>query len=385
MRGPMSRRRLVPTNTSSLTAHGSAGPIASSLPHREVDVPAQGSLRDVCLVHVTEDGTYAAGLRDTLEAFGISVSTENVSMLPAESPRLRDPQQLIVQRHRLTVLLVSEGYELFHMLNGSLSREFAGNLDVASDRCMMAVLDDVHIPELVALRAAAVENQRRESSELLVSIKKRLDAQQVTPAPEHLSDERAVVEDEVDLAQLVKFKPNGWRTTLQAAAMADELEKLETKQREHQLGRELPGLSFSRYEASRFLQDMVVPDIENFLHRFSRQISLIKSNEHTEDPARVERAARDLVGIGEELLDWSARIRGSQAPRSWTNMVHDSAALADSLLTSVSDFVAAYCAEARKIREDPDYYGGVSVTLTFDLDSALLDRVLQEYKKVLRG
>lgn len=383
MRGPVSRRRLVPT-TSSPEPAGLSGAVASSLPLPKVDVPAQGSLRDVCLVHVTEDGTYAAGLRDTLEAFGISVSTENVSMLPAESPRLRDPHQLIVQRHRLTVLLVSEAYELFHMLNGPLSQAFAGDLEVASDRCMMAVLDNVHIADLAVLRATAVENQRREPSELLVSIKKRLDAQRVTSAPEHFSDGPAVVEDEDDLAQLVKFKPSGWRTTLQAAVMVDELGKLRAKQRDHELGRELHALSFGRYEASQFLQDKVMSDLQVFLSRFTRQASRLKATTYTEDVAQVEGAARGMVGLSDELLDWAATIRGTRAPASWDRMIHLAASLSDSLLMAVDEFVLSFIAEARRLREDPDSET-FTVNVSVDLDSALLDQLLEEYKKVFRG
>lgn len=390
MRGPLSRRRLVPASPSrsvvtETVGHGAAI-IADGQAARPSTEPATG---DVCLVHVTEDGSYAARLRDTLEAFGISVSTENVSMLDADSPRLRAPQRLVTDRHRLTVILVSDAFELFHVLNASASQAFLQNLAGAPDRCLMAVLDDVQISELAPLRAAAVINRLREPSELLVAIKNRLDSLERAEqprVPERDAVGSASASSGDDLGELVKHKPSGWRTTLQAAVMVDELHRLEGKRYEHSRGRTLPGLTYGRYEASNFLQGAVLPDLEGFLQKFSRQISVIKSNAYTEDAARIERSARDLVGLSEQLLDWAARIRGTAAPRSWAGMLQCAAALSDSMLASVDEFVHAYSVEAQRLRDEDDYDGeNVSIVLTFDLDSVLLERLLSEYKKVHRG
>jgi hypothetical protein len=344
---------------------------------------------DISLCYVSEDNGYVTDVRGVLEVVGMRVLDDKFTESQFGTTPLNNLDVAYRDRSYLTVAFISQNYVRKEWVAPDELAAQVWAFNELASRFIAIRLDDAELPGL-SLSSHHVDNRSMDIAKVVGAIKSRLDL--LTTQPELLNAElhpRLKLPDGPEgRQQLIQEQPPGWRAAFKASIMHEGLDRLEPKWYDHQLGlRKVPGLHFRRHESAKFLQGHVLGGVQTMIQDFSSHIARNDSVEKSGDPNAIEQYAQEFVSLYEGLLDWAARTRGSSTPPNWSVMVQTSAQLADALLISVKEFVDSYAREAENLLNDvgDDAHDRKSLTLKFDLDSALLDILLIEYKKVHRG
>jgi hypothetical protein len=106
------------------------------------------------------------------------------------------------------------------------------------------------------------------------------------------------------------------------------------------------------------------------------------------DPAQIEHLGQLLLDVYENLLDWSARVRGTTTSDHFTRLFELLASFADNPINEMRAFIDQYVDQAERMpellaekRDDPIE---VTVYLTFTFDEHLSAEYNREMKRLRR-
>jgi hypothetical protein len=196
-----------------------------------------------------------------------------------------------------------------------------------------------------------------------------------------------------EVATLLRGRQDGWEYLLFAAILLRELDALEPKYRDHEIGftRPEPGpvlgadrimsvLGAAMNEASA-----LVANVERVFDAPAQERAFGAPGEPG-DPERIAHLAERVVAVYDGLLDWAARIRGTPAEDEVKPAVALVSQFLDLPVQQFRDFVARVVAEVDRL---PDLFGAdgdetvvLSLTLTVTMDEGLLDEFGVECRRL---
>lgn len=194
--------------------------------------------------------------------------------------------------------------------------------------------------------------------------------------------------------RLVKEKPIAWEYRLYAGALFQEMAKIETKWRDHQLG-------FTRRTGNLIKDADAVPIYQRFLNDMASSGSLVDAlftEDRQEkafgppgipgDPEEIQYLASRTVGIYESFLDAAAYLRSLRVSTRYEKAFELASRTADRPAQDVRDFIDYIVQEMDKIPEwaaDPNKTPlHLEVKLTLSIDAAAMDAATEEFKRATK-
>jgi TIR domain len=194
-------------------------------------------------------------------------------------------------------------------------------------------------------------------------------------------------------AALLRARPSAWEYMLFAAVLRRELDALEPKYRDHELGYAPPGSGpmLDGAEATTFLSD-AFRQVRGLLANFNRLMDP-KSQElafgplgQAGDPAAIRHLAERVVDVYEGMLDWAARLRATAVAHRFRRALDLSSAVVSQPLRQFREFVAHAVSEIDRVQSLPD--GEVEepmtvvLTLTLSIEDGLADELGRELDRL---
>jgi hypothetical protein len=173
--------------------------------------------------------------------------------------------------------------------------------------------------------------------------------------------------------------------------MQEAKDELEPKWRDHELRVPKPSTQVLNADNLRQFADDVMDDLRAFIERLnslftdeSQEWALGRRGEPG-DPVKIDHYAQRIISLYDELMDWSARVRGIRARPEYTRLVGLAAQFADLPLRQMRAFFDDFVREVSTIpaRIEAGERVRLNMTLRLDIDNAISDAFLREYERVL--
>jgi hypothetical protein len=298
---------------------------------------------DVFICHASEDkDAVARPLAQALESRGLSVWLDEVEIKLGDNLRQKIDEGLRASTFGVVILSPSFFRKQWTQweLNGLTDREIATGTKVVLPIWHEVSHDDVaaHSPSLAGKQAVrtsdGIQHVADEVAEVLrvpVGMEAEIDRVPRTAAEE---------------AALLRTRPDGWEHLLFAALLRRQMDALEPKYRDHELGYAEPvrGPVLNDEEAAAFLESAFKQGLA-LLANFDRVMDP-KAHERAFGPfgrdgdaARIEHLAGRLIDVYEGLLDWSARVRGTLMPERFERARELASSFVDRPVRQFREFV----------------------------------------------
>jgi TIR domain len=346
---------------------------------------------DVALSFAGEDREYVNKIADRLRTHDVNVFYDRYEQAILWGKDLYEHLDHVYQRAaRYCVLFVSEHYASKVWTNHERKSAQARALRENEEYILPVRFDDTEIPGLRS--TVGYIDARTTTPDQLVNLvlQKIQRPSEQTAARTPLRAPRTPEEQRQLLAQ----RPPAWEYLHFASVLARGKDALEPKWRDHQVRyARRSGLALSGHEIPAFIQEAA-----NELAGHTNNIERILGSKAQErafgppgvsgDPVEIEHLGRLLLDVYENLLDWSARVRGTTTSEHFTRLFELLASFADNPINEMRAFIDQYVAEAdslpeRLARENHDpIHRAVYLTLT--LDKRLGAEYNREMKRLTR-
>jgi hypothetical protein len=165
----------------------------------------------------------------------------------------------------------------------------------------------------------------------------------------------AVPRTQEQLDSVINHQPPGWEYFLFAGALIMELDSLEARYEDYLMGY-APRLGVSIYEAQfmEFYQAQLneLMSIGQFIEQvFSDQVidRALGPRGVSGDPAKILHLAKRCIGIYDELLRWTERLRGTSVPDKYRELVAILSKYSQQPIAEIRRFVLEYAAQVDRI------------------------------------
>jgi hypothetical protein len=343
---------------------------------------------DVALSFAGEDRSYVHGIAERLRAHGVRVFYDEYAAVDtwgADLGELLD--EIYRKRARFAVAFISKYYVGKPWPTHERRSALARALIEAEPYFLPVRLDDSELPGLRS--TVGFVNARSKTPEQIVDmIVEKLGRRpgRTRPPSRRVSAPRNPEQQR----QLLAERPDGWEYMLFAGVLIQGMEAAEPKWRDHQLRyirRSGPRLDNS--QAFDFISDMmneaeaVVSNLDS-LFATEAQTAAFGPPGVPGDPAQIEHIGRRLVGIYEDLLNWSARVRGAMTSDDLKRLFEIASRFVDKPLLQFREFIVNFAAEADRIPERLESPGDRPIRLEFELVLDLDRRTQAQLHRELR-
>lgn len=191
--------------------------------------------------------------------------------------------------------------------------------------------------------------------------------------------------------QVLALRPRGWEYFVWAGYLYLETERIADKFLDQEVSYAPPSgerVSGNRAAWERAQQEFaeaekIITRVMPMWERATVERAFGKPGEPG-DPGRIEHLARRMAALGEDLLDWSSRVRALGVPRDYEELFSLLARTADQPIAEYRTFVDDAVRQMDQLPEllARDENTIVKVTLTLTLDQALIDEYLAEAQRL---
>jgi hypothetical protein len=195
--------------------------------------------------------------------------------------------------------------------------------------------------------------------------------------------------------ELLAQRPPAWEYLHFAGVLAQGKDALEPKWRDHQVRYvRRSGLALTNEQVSDFIQ-AAASELAGYTNNIDR---ILDTNAQERafgppgvsgDAVQIEHLGHLLLDVYENLLDWSARVRGTTASDQFTRLFELVASFADNPINEMRAFIDQYVAEADSLPErladenhEPIH---IVMYLTFTFDEHLSAEYNREMKRLTRA
>lgn len=343
---------------------------------------------DVALSFAGEDRSYVHDIAQRLHGHGVQVFYDEFMVADTWGADLIEVFDEVFRRKaRFTVAFISSHYVAkpwpTHERRSALARA-------------MTELDPYFLPvridgtELPGLRPTVgyVDARFTSATELTELILHKLGRSTKTPKIEPAP---GVPRTPAQQERLLATRPTGWEYLYFAGVLVQGKGSLEPKWRDHQLQYvHATGTALDNEQAITFARK-AFNEIQGFTSNvdriFSPQLkeSAFGAIGQSGDPASIEYLGQRLLTIYENLLDWSARIRGASTSAELRPLFRLAASFVDEPITQFRDFIDHYVATCDLLPErlanaDDDN----PITGTFVLSLTIDDRKARELQREMK-
>lgn len=195
-----------------------------------------------------------------------------------------------------------------------------------------------------------------------------------------------VPRDEEERQHLLRDRPDAWEYLYFAAILYSEIQSLEPKFRDHEIGYAAPFVArVDEYNAITHLRRAmdelqgIVRMVTTLLNPTAQEVAFGAPGEPG-DPERIRHLAQRLASAYEAMLDWSARIRGTSRPQEFNRVFDLQAAFPDKPIREFREFVGDVVARIDGVPAALAAGERVSLdlTLSLTLDDESTNRLLAE-------
>ena len=342
---------------------------------------------DVFICHASEDKeAVARPLAQILRSRGFSVWIDEVELKLGDSLRQTIDAGLRTSTFGAVVLSPSFFEKRWPQweLDGLADRELSSGTKVVLPIWHEVDHDDVaaHSPSLAGkLAARTSDGVERVADAVAEVLGGRTES---TPEIDHVP---RTPEEE---AALLRRRPPGWEYMLFAAVLRREMDALESKYRDHELGYAPPahGSVLDGAEATTFLSG-AYRQVRGLLANFNRLMDP-KSQElafgplgQAGDPARIRHLAERVVDVYEGMLDWAARLRSTPVADRFQRALDLSSAVVSQPLRQFREFVDHAVAEIDRVQGLLDEEVEEPITVVLTLTLSIADGLAEELQREL--
>lgn len=363
-------------------------------PLTEVESPATADQFDVALSYAGEDRVYVHSIAEQLQSQGVRVFYDQFVAADLWGADLYDLlDQVFRKKARFAVIFVSRYYVNKPWPRHERQSAQARALINSSTYVLPVKLDDSELPGL-SPTIGYVDGRRTTSEQLVDLILKKLG--KTSEAPLAAPILMGVPWSPAKIQELLARRPPGWEYLLFAAVLAQGKDNLDAKWRSHELRYVRPtGPILNEQETLTFLQG-AFSDIQAHASNVERvadpraQEAAFGPPGVPGDATQIEFLGRVLVGIYDDLLDWSARIRGARAPSEFMRACKIAADFADLPLHQIRQFIDHAVGEIERIpawaaTPPPRPPLSINLELVVSVDDAVASAFGQELDRLKRS
>lgn len=344
---------------------------------------------DVALSFAGEDRELVREIRDVLRRRGISIFYDEDHVADMWGEDLGDFLDAIYRkRARYAVVFISRHYAEKAWPSHERKSALARAIESKMPYVLPIRLDDTEAPG-IRPTTEYIDARKVGLLGIVDAIQQKVNQ---NPIGSRLSSTTAVPRTAIDLELLLAERPLGWEYFLYAGSLLVELDRLEHKYRDHEL----------RYAAStsRTLGwDEVMPYLNGMLAEISRIVGQTHSvlGEDVQERAfgkpgepgdadLIQHSAKRLISIYEDILEWSAHLRGTAVPDEFRPVFDLAARFADNPVREFREFVAHVVTEMDKLpehlaRPEPREPLAINLQLVLTID----DEVVEAFGEHLRA
>jgi TIR domain len=346
---------------------------------------------DVALSFAGEDREYVDNIADRLRTQGVKVFYDRYEQATLWGKDLYEHLDDVYQRAaRYCVLFASEHYASKVWTNHERKSAQARALRENEEYILPVRFDDTEIPGLRS--TVGYIDARTTTLDQLVDLvlQKIQRPSEQTAAPTPVRAPRTPEQQRQLLAQ----RPPAWEYLHLAGVLAQGKDALEPKWRDHQV-------RYIRRGGSALTGDQIPAFIQVAARELAGHTDNIERILDTKvkerafgppgvpgDPIQIEHLGQLLLDVYENLLDWSARVRGTTTSDQFTRLLDLLASFADNPINEMRAFIDQYVDQAERLpellAEENDDPIEVTVYLTFTFDEHLSAEYNREMKRLSR-
>jgi hypothetical protein len=192
-------------------------------------------------------------------------------------------------------------------------------------------------------------------------------------------------------ATLLRVRPDGWEYLLFASVLRRRMNALEPKYRDHELrfARPTQGSRLTAPDAMAFLTaafgeaGVLVGNVNRVLDPAAQDRAFGPPGE-SGDPVPIEHLAERLIDVYESLIDWAARLRGTQVEDEFERAAELASRFVDLPIQQFRDFVNRVVAEMDRVpallRADEPVR--LSLTLVVSIEEGLEAELQDELERL---
>jgi len=346
---------------------------------------------DVALSFAGEDREYVDNIADRLRTHGVKVFYDRYEQATLWGKDLYEHLDHVYQRAaRYCVLFASEHYASKVWTNHERKSAQARALQENEEYILPVRFDDTQIPGLRPT-VGYIDARTTTSDQLIDLVLQKIQRPSEQTAARTLLRAPRTPEEQ---RQLLAQRPPAWEYLYFASILAQGKDALEPKWRDHRVRYvRRSGRALSAHEVPAFIQEA-----NNELAGHTNNIERILDTKAKErafgplgfsgDPVEIEHLGRLLLDVYENLLDWSAYVRGTPTPEQFARLIELVGQFADNPINEMRTFIDQYVAEADSLPErladkndDPIH---IVMYLTFTFDEHLLAEFNREMKRLRR-
>jgi TIR domain len=342
---------------------------------------------DVALSFAGEDRPYVHDIAERLRNHGVRVFYDQFAIADTWGAELNELlDEIYRKKARFTVAFISSNYAAKSWPTHERRSALARALSELGPYFLPVRLDSTELPGLRPT-VGFVDAQSTTPDELVQLILQKLE-RPIQPSPSLAAI--GVPRTPEQQRRLLDQRPPGWEYLLFAGFLAQGKDALEPKWRDHQLRYTHPsGISLDDSEAMAFHSAAM-----NEAQGYAGNVIKVLNRQTTEwafgapgmpgDPANIEYLGKRLVGIYEDFLDWSARIRGATTSADLRRLFEITARFMDTPISQIRDFIDNYVSEAERLPEKLASDDDTPITMTFELVLSIDDRTVAESNRELK-
>jgi hypothetical protein len=192
--------------------------------------------------------------------------------------------------------------------------------------------------------------------------------------------------------RIISTRPRGWEYLLLAGGIWQSVQELEPKRLDHELRY---ARSTGRYVGHNEILGLSQQAIDQFTSLLAKMTNVSRRESQDwalgvpgepGDPIRINHLTGRFAKVYEELLDWSAGIRGTTCPEECRRLLELIARFADEPVTKINEFAQRIVAAASQIpghvASGTSEIPSIALELRFNGDNALMAEFSQELERV---
>jgi hypothetical protein len=346
---------------------------------------------DVALSFAGEDRQYVEAVADQLRSNGVEVFYDRYEQATLWGKDLYEHLDHVYQQAaRYCILFVSEQYASKVWTSHERKSAQARALRENEEYILPVRFDDTEIPGLRST-VGYIDARTTTSDQLVDLVLKKIQGPSEHTATRPILRAPRTPEEQ---RQLLAEQPPAWEYLYFASILAQGKNALEPKWRDHQLRYvRRSGRALSGHEIPAFIQEAA-----NELSGHTNNIERILDTRAKErafgppgvpgDPVEIEHLGGLLLDVYENLLDWSARVRGTTASEQLTHLLELLSRFADNPINEMRAFIDQYVTEADALPQrladenhDPIH---IVLYLEFTFDQRLSAEYNREMKRLTR-
>jgi hypothetical protein len=355
---------------------------------------------DVALSFAGENREYVGSIANQLRARGIRVFYDEYEQATLWGKDLYEHLDDVYQRAaRYCVLFVSEHYARKVWTTHERKSAQARALREKEEYILPVRLDDTEIPGLRPT-IGYIDTRFTTPDELVDLILRKV--QRPLSEAGSITAPVDIPRNAEQRRQLLNRRPVDWEYYLFAGILAEGKDALEPKWRDHQLRyvrksgpllRNADALNFTIQ--ARLELAVLSENLDRILRSEVRtRDQVYGASEVLGDPVRIEYLAKRVIEVYENLLDWSARIRGVLTSGDLNRAFELLSSYADDPIEQTRAFIDQYVDEIRRLTErlnDPDRLADpnreplhIMIPVTWKLDERLSSEFDREMERLER-